>query len=173
MTDWLDVGEDVRRRTKPISCRQQRARIRYVGVALGAIILSACAGDTAPESTFITTVPFSWSPRSVSTVLSSTLTGTIQEIWVAPYPEGSNYVTYRDPDPSHAGANIANGKIDAFLKLVGWPLPEPLDQPTGCTPGIPNYTVIVVFDTGAKQSYGPCVRPAMIDQAVEQIRLGD
>ena len=145
-------GHDVGRRAKLIGRRGPRGRNGCVGTAFGAVLLAACTSGARDVSSPSTVIPFDWPPRSVSTVPSATLSGTIVEIWVVPYPEGSNFVTYRDPDPAHAGANIANGKIVAFLKVVGWPLPEPLDQPVACRQGIPNYTDIDVFDTGVRQS---------------------
>ena len=152
------------------SLRSRSAR-PITGRSAGALVfaslwscLAACSGETTTNG--------EWQPRSVSTLPSSTLSGQIIEVWVLPYPEGSNYVSYRSPAATDATAKNSGAKFDAFVAAIGWPLPDAIEQPRRCQRGVKNFTVAIVLDSGQRQPYGPCVLPAIADRAVAELGTG-
>ena len=130
----------------------------------GLVLIASCADTGEP----LVGLP---APNSGTTIASSTLVGAVVEVWVLPYPEGSNVVAYREPPPHDKGP-YSGPRFIAFAKRLGWPLPEPLEQPRRCTRGERNYTVSIVLDSGQTQSFGPCKRPAIVDLAVQELNAG-
>lgn len=133
-------------------------------ISVALVAAAACSSGTVDDAF--------WPPDAATTVASAGLSGQIIEVWVAPYPEGSNYVSYRTPPASDSTALYSGAKFDAFVATIGSPLPEPVDQPRRCQRGRPNYTVVVVLDSGQQQFYGPCTRPDRVEQAVKKLGLG-
>lgn len=81
-------------------------------------------------------------------------TGPIMSVEIEPYPEGPP----APPFVLHAGPNQL--PIRRILRFVPRPLPAPLDQGLDCRFG-GNLTI--AFEGGARVVYGPCHRPASID----------
>ena len=136
-------------------------------IAAGTLVgLAACSSDPGPGTMSIP------APDSGTTVASATLSGQITEVWLQPYPEGSHVVSYRNPPATDSTALYSGTRFDAFVTTIGWPLPDPLPQPHQCQRGRPNYTVIVMLDNGTQPRYGPCSRPAVVEQAVKQLNAG-
>lgn len=138
---------------------------------LGVSILAACAGGSGdPDAVDPETgMP---PPNAWTTIASSTLSGRIVSMSIGPYPEGS-IVTAALVAPAHEPTKPYNGKrFEAFVAKLGWPLPEPLEQPRRCPRGQPNFTVTVVFENGQSQFWGPCRRPAVVDLAVKELNAG-
>jgi hypothetical protein len=84
-----------------------------------------------------------------------TRSGPIVYVKIEPFPEGPV------PPPFLLGTGPNQLPIRRIPRFIPRPLPEPLDQGSDCTFG-GNLTI--AFEGGARVVYGPCRRPASIDQ---------
>lgn len=116
-----------------------------------------------------------WAPTNpASTVASRSLTGRVVSVSFMLYPEGSQVSRFlTTPTVGSASPFIDwTAGFDAFAAKLGWPLPEPVKQPRACKRGEKNYTVWVTLDSGQTQSYGPCLRPPLVDEATRLLNVG-
>lgn len=82
----------------------------------------------------------------------------ITELRIEPVPEGPSMAFKRD---AQADRMISVLPLDRVEEYIPGPLPSPLDQPGDCELG---GNLVVSFSDGSDLTYGPCERPASVDQ---------
>lgn len=118
-----------------------------------ATVAAGCASDGGIDG-------FTGSTVGQPTITSATLTGSIIEITLMPWPEGPQKTATRE-----GSFSFSERQFQQMVDTLGWPLPEPLAQPKRCDRYAKNYTIVVTLDSGQSQWFGPCARPPQAELA--------